>query len=116
MLLFLIFEFSIFTKPTCFSWQHKLELEEFSQYLGFRNAHLLQEREFFKTLGGPGSNDVNEDLLKKPSSSRKDNVGFGSGLRFAKCIEGQIAPPPSKLIVCYCVVKPDHKSPYRQHR
>lgn len=94
--------FPFFYCKLCFSWHHKLELEEFSKYLGFRNAHVLQERQFFKTLGGPGGNDVNEDLMKRQSSSWKDNVGFGSGPRFAKCIEGQEAPPPSKFfLLCY---------------
>lgn len=106
---------TFFYCKTCFSWHHKLELEEFSKYLGFRNAHVLQEREFFKTLGGPGGNDVNEDLMKRQSSSQKDNVGFGSGPRLAKCVEGQVAPPPSKFLrfdyYCVITIKPDHKSP-----
>ncbi|XP_076254015.1 ciliary microtubule-associated protein 2 [Rhynchophorus ferrugineus] len=75
------------------SWANKLEVEEFSKFLGFRNSHILYEREFDKSMRGPGTHDVN--LSEKMSGSVLNNVGFGSGSRFSKNYVGQDAPPPN---------------------
>ncbi|XP_030759573.1 lymphocyte expansion molecule-like [Sitophilus oryzae] len=76
------------------SWSNKLELEEFSKFLGFKNAHILRERIFQKSLRGPGSQEINENLFKTKSASAFENVGFGSGSRMHKEIMGQDSPPP----------------------
>ncbi|KAH1011885.1 hypothetical protein HUJ04_001158 [Dendroctonus ponderosae] len=77
------------------NWRTKLEVEEFSKFLGFRNAHILKQRQFERTMRGPGSTDVAEKLFATLTGSRKDNVGFGNGPRFAKELVGQEAPPPN---------------------
>ncbi|CAG9770159.1 unnamed protein product [Ceutorhynchus assimilis] len=76
------------------SWAEKVEIEEFSKFLGFRNAKILNERQFAKTMRGPGSTEVDENLYRRKSHLAKDNVGFGSGPRISKYIHGQEAPPP----------------------
>ncbi|CAH2004256.1 unnamed protein product [Acanthoscelides obtectus] len=88
-------------KPTCSkhecSWKTKVESEAYSKFLGFRNAHLLKEREFYETLRGPGTNDTNEALFKQQRSSVLDNVGLGAGKRFTylKGFDENIPPPNS---------------------
>nr|XP_023018786.1 lymphocyte expansion molecule-like [Leptinotarsa decemlineata] len=63
-------------------WKTKLETELVSKFLDYRNAKILYERELDKTLRGPGSNDVNENLYKRQDSSVLANIGFGTGERF----------------------------------
>nr|CAI5817707.1 unnamed protein product [Callosobruchus analis] len=85
-------------RPTCSknecSWKTKVESEAFSKFLGFRNAHLLKEREFYKTLRGPGTNDMNEALFKQQRSSVLENVGLGAGERFTYLNENEDNIPP----------------------
>lgn len=77
-----------------FSWKTKLETEEYSKFLGYWNPNLLYEREFYKSLRGPGNNDINEDYYKKVDFSIIPNTGFGTAKRFRdeKCSD---APNPS---------------------
>ncbi|XP_023312944.1 uncharacterized protein LOC111693037, partial [Anoplophora glabripennis] len=74
------------------NWKTKLEVEEFSKNLGYRNANLLYEREFYKSLRGPGANDVNEEYYKKSNHSVLSNTGLGTGDRFRSDCDD--APPP----------------------
>lgn len=66
--------------------------------MGFRNSHILQERIFFKSLGGPGNYDVPEELFHTKSCNQASNVGFGKEKRFRSCIK-QDGPPPGSLHV-----------------
>lgn len=70
-------------------------MEEFSENLGFRNAHILKERQLWRSQGGPGTYDVNEDLFKKKSSSHAENAGMGREKRFYSVIKYD-APPPGR--------------------
>lgn len=78
------------------SWKRKTELEEFSKNLGYRNAHILKERQFWKAQGGPGTYDIDENLFKRKSASRAENAGLGREKRFQSAIKYE-APPPSIL-------------------
>ncbi|KAF2893014.1 hypothetical protein ILUMI_13154 [Ignelater luminosus] len=75
------------------SWKRKADIEEFSQNLGFRNTHILKERKFRKSLGGPGFYDISDELLKKQTSSCLCNVGFGKQRRFWDPLENNNPPP-----------------------
>lgn len=79
------------------SWKRKTELEEFSKNLGYRNAHILKERQFWKAHGGPGTYEIDENLFRKKSSSRAENTGLGCEKRFRSIIKYD-APPPSKIV------------------
>ncbi|XP_057668546.1 lymphocyte expansion molecule [Diorhabda carinulata] len=73
--------------PSCsfkngYLWKLKVESEHFSEYRGDRNPKLLEEAAFQKTLGGPGTNDVNESIYQRQHDSVFDNVGMGIGKRF----------------------------------
>lgn len=54
-------------------WRYKVELEEWSQNLGYRNARILAERSFRKTLLGPLWYDVKEPAGYEPACT---NLGF----------------------------------------
>ncbi|KAJ8921184.1 hypothetical protein NQ315_013656 [Exocentrus adspersus] len=77
------------------SWKVKLEAEEFSKRLGYRNAPILREREFYKSLRGPGTNDINEDYYKRTNFSVFQNTGFGTGKQFPDTERCSDAPPPA---------------------
>lgn len=80
------------------SWKRKTELEEFSKNLGYRNAHILKDRQFWKAQGGPGTYEIDENLFRRKSSSRAENTGLGCEKRFQSAIK-QDAPPPSKFLI-----------------
>ncbi|KYB26375.1 uncharacterized protein LOC103313719 [Tribolium castaneum] len=85
-------------KPACCkyknnaaSWKVKLDSEEFSKYLGFRNPQVLCDRMFERTLGGPGTYELFD--YKEKGVSTLENVGFGSGERFHSAIRDETLPP-----------------------
>ncbi|XP_050311202.1 lymphocyte expansion molecule isoform X2 [Anthonomus grandis grandis] len=79
---------------TGMSWAHKKELEEYSKFLGFRNANILHERQFYRSMNGPGTSDVQGGLFKRQSGLQMENKGFGSDKRIKENIYGREAPPP----------------------
>jgi hypothetical protein len=74
------------------SWKVKLDSEEFSKFLGFRNPQLLCDRWFERSLGGPGNYDL-IDYKTTSGTSRLKNVGFGTGKRFHTAIKDETLPP-----------------------
>lgn len=64
--------------------------------MGFRNANILRARQFDKSMRGPGSATINEELFRKQVASQKENVGFGTQPNIGKPIWGLEAPPPGK--------------------
>ncbi|KAJ8964215.1 hypothetical protein NQ314_005044 [Rhamnusium bicolor] len=74
-------------------WRTKWETEEFSKFLGYRNANILEERAFFKSLRGPGTNDIDEGYYKKVDFSVLQDTGFATSKRF-QVKESVIVPPP----------------------
>lgn len=80
------------------SWDRKLELEDFSKFLNYKNVDILHNREFGKTLGGPATLGPDINLRKqKPSSVFQDST-FGLDERF-KCYERDSLPPSSKFLI-----------------
>lgn len=79
-----------------FSWARKQAIEEFSQNLGFRNPVLLETRKLMKTMCGPGTYDVDENVFKKKSCLVSENRGFGAQKRFQSTIKHNF-PPPGKI-------------------
>lgn len=77
-----------------------MEVEEFSKNLGFRNSHLLKERQYWKAQGGPGSYEISEALFKRKSSAKVDNLSFGHQKRFHSVIKS-CAPPPGIKSILY---------------
>ncbi|CAH1155493.1 unnamed protein product [Phaedon cochleariae] len=75
------------------SWKVKVETELFSKFLNYKNATLLHEREFYKSLRGPGTNDVNKNLYEKQTSAVLENKGFGANERFKQHDSTNIPPP-----------------------
>lgn len=61
-------------------WKRKVDIEEFSKNLGFRNAIILEQRKYWKSKGGPGVYDIVSTGQK--SSSCMYNVSFGTDKRF----------------------------------
>ena len=73
------------------SWKTKFESEEFSKYLGHKHPQMLCDRNFRKTLGGPGNYEIRGELPTGPSVLK--NVGFGTGERFHSPIKDEKLPP-----------------------
>ncbi|KAJ3636514.1 hypothetical protein MTP99_000054 [Tenebrio molitor] len=84
-------------KSKASSWKVKLDSEEFSKFLGFRNPQLLCDRWFERSLGGPGNYDL-IDYKTKSGTSRLKNVGFGTGKRFHTVIKDETLPPGAHTI------------------
>ncbi|KAJ3666108.1 hypothetical protein Zmor_001563 [Zophobas morio] len=78
------------------SWKTKFESEEFSKYLGHKHPQMLCDRNFRKTLGGPGNYEIRGELPTGPSVLK--NVGFGTGERFHSPIKDEKLPPGSHTI------------------
>lgn len=77
----------------CFRWDKQKKSEEFSNNLGFRNAHVLKTRRFLKSLGGPGTYDISEEVFARKSSNRGVDSGFGKQPKFYSTIKS-FQPPP----------------------
>ncbi|XP_031352458.1 lymphocyte expansion molecule-like [Photinus pyralis] len=80
-------------KQTGSGWKCKVETEEFSKNLGFRNAEVLEERRFRRTCGGPGCYDIPDSVFARQSASCKKNVSFGVRARFPRESRAIIPPP-----------------------
>ncbi|KRT79409.1 hypothetical protein AMK59_8469 [Oryctes borbonicus] len=63
-------------------WKRKADCEQFAENLGFRNHALLEQRKYYKAVGGPGSYDISEDIYKKKSHSVRKDVNFGNEVKF----------------------------------
>lgn len=81
-----------------FRWDRSNKSQSFSQNLGYRNAHILQERIFYKSLGGPGSYDVSEEQFHKKTSNNAKDVDFGKEKRFRSYIKFDQPPPDSYFL------------------
>ncbi|KAG5887083.1 hypothetical protein JTB14_018253 [Gonioctena quinquepunctata] len=73
-------------------WKTKVETELFSKFLDYRNANILYERELYKTLRGPGTHEIGDNL--DIHLSDLGNNGFGTGERF-KVHDIDNIPPPN---------------------
>ncbi|CAG9834170.1 unnamed protein product [Diabrotica balteata] len=70
------------TSKNGYSWKMKLESENFSKHRGHRNPELVKERDFQKTMRGPGTHEVNYDIFKRQCDSKFENVDLGAEKRF----------------------------------
>ncbi|KAK9874122.1 hypothetical protein WA026_002475 [Henosepilachna vigintioctopunctata] len=73
-------------------WTRMVELEEFSRFLGFRNAPILAEREFQKTHRGPGTYMIPDEMDRQRTFSLAKNKDFTSGKRFSSTIKYDSPP------------------------
>lgn len=85
-------------RPSCPSkrgmdWTRKLELEDYSKFLNYKNMDVLYQKQLQKTVGGPASIEIDMDLFKQKHNSVFENVGFGMGKRF-QCDECKDSIPP----------------------
>lgn len=76
-------------------WKRKVEIEEYSKYLNYKNLDLLHELEFNRTLGGPATIDMSVDIYKKQNHSVFKNVGFGLDTRIKDTKRNDVPPPDS---------------------
>nr|XP_022910462.1 lymphocyte expansion molecule-like [Onthophagus taurus] len=74
-------------------WERMVNSEEFSKNLGFRNAKVLEYRTFMKSMGGPGTYEIPEEIFKKQPSSALENKSFGDQPRFRSLIQNNNPPP-----------------------
>ncbi|KAL3271294.1 hypothetical protein HHI36_021784 [Cryptolaemus montrouzieri] len=74
-------------------WTRMVELEEFSKFLGFRNAPILAARAFQRIHRGPGTYNIPEDIDKQKSCSVVENKGFTMKKRFSTHFKHDVPPP-----------------------
>lgn len=73
-----------------------MSAKSFSENLGYRNAYTLHERKFYKSLGGPGSYDISEELFRTKSCNKAKDVDFGKEKRFISLKKFDQPPPGNK--------------------
>lgn len=87
-------------------WKRKANSEEYAANLGFRNHTILEERRYLKSIGGPGSYDISEQIYKKKSFSILNDVNFGYEVKFFQLNDCVPAPGTyTKDITNSCVIK-----------
>lgn len=60
-------------------WRCKTELENWSKNLGYRNQHIMKQRHWQTSIGGPAWTSVPDEVKYEPACK---NVGFGRTPRF----------------------------------
>ncbi|XP_045465475.1 lymphocyte expansion molecule-like isoform X1 [Harmonia axyridis] len=79
-------------EPTESKWARMVELEEFSKFLGFRNAPILEARAFQRVHRGPGTYNIPEDIDRQKSCSVVENKGFTTERKFCTHFKYNIPP------------------------
>lgn len=70
-------------------WRCKTELENWSKNLGYRNQHVLKQRRWQSSIGGPAWTNVPDEVKYEPACR---NVGFGRTPRFKSSIVSYPGP------------------------
>lgn len=72
----------------CISWQRSLEVEDFSKKLAYRGEKLIAQREWEKSINGPGWQDNPDFLIIR-------NITFSKAQRFSSSrIRVPVIPGP----------------------
>ncbi|XP_044762716.1 lymphocyte expansion molecule-like isoform X1 [Coccinella septempunctata] len=92
-------------------WTRMVELEEFSKFLGYRNAPILEARAFQRIHRGPGTYNIPDDIDKRKSCSVVENKGFTTERKFCSHFKYNF-PPMNTYFRDIFAKHPSSKKPF----